>query len=125
MPASLLTVRLGRTKHNTKADEYNSEEDKCSFADIDKAVSFLSHGQDSAQLLKIIWTYIFEDSSRRYCLIFCCKEIVARSPFSSIGFRDYLRDLECSDELAAYNLLLEYGQGMATPLTACTVIFWQ
>lgn len=77
--------------------------------------------QDSENLMEMIWACIFEGGSRH--LGTRCREVIARSPFSSIGFRDYLRDMGCFDELAAHKLLLEYQQGKVTSPTTCTVEF--
>lgn len=67
--------------------------------------------QDSARLLKIIWKCIFiENSPHTNALIAAFKEVVKRSPFSSIGFREYLIDRGCFDEPAARELLRGYGK---------------
>lgn len=67
--------------------------------------------RDSARLLKIIWKCIFtENSLHTNTLVATFKEVLKRSPFSSIGFRDYLIDRGCFDEPAARELLREYGE---------------
>ncbi|KAG6358726.1 hypothetical protein INS49_012245 [Diaporthe citri] len=81
--------------------------------------------QDSARLMEMIWACIFKDGLRRNDLEIGRGEIVARSPFSSIGFKDYLRDMRCFDELAAHKLQLEYKHGTVKPPTAHTFKFWQ
>lgn len=67
--------------------------------------------RDSARLLKIIWKCIFTESSpHENAIVAAFKEVLKRSPFSSIGFRDYLIDRGCFDEPAARELLREYGE---------------
>lgn len=127
---------------------YNSRENEYTAADLDKAVPLLFQRcqetdrgaedrvigfihrcdsfsdmpyrqvseQDSAKLMEMIWACIFEGGSQDVGIR--CREVIAKSPFSSIGLRDYIRDIGCFDELAAHKLLLEYQQGMITPLTA-------
>lgn len=141
---------INEHKHPSSEDEYSSAdvEQAMSFLSQrcqeygrganDRIIGFLEpHGnladmpyrqvndQDSAQLMKIIWRCIFEDRSPSDALAVGCREVRARSPFSSVGFRDYLRDSECFDELAAYKLLLESRQGMILPLIASTFRFWK
>lgn len=80
---------------------------------------------DSAQLVEILWACIFKDKSRWKDLGAACREVVTRSPFSSIGFRDYLRDLGYFDELEAQKLLLEYDAGIVTPPSVYAFEVWQ
>lgn len=81
--------------------------------------------QDSAHIMEMILEDIFEDNSRRNDLEAACREAATRSPFSSIGFRDYLKDLGCFDELDAYRLISGYPKGIAAPTTTCTFEIWQ
>jgi hypothetical protein len=71
--------------------------------------------QDSTSLMEMIWTCILEHKMRSEALWARLREVIARSPFSSIGFRDYLRDMGCFDEHAGYRMQLEYEEGMVTP----------
>lgn len=127
----------------------HTSENKSGTADVDKAVSFLSqrcqesgsgandrvigflhrrdsfadmpyrkvNEQDSDNLMEMIWACVFEGTSQDPSIR--CREVIARSPFSSIGLRDYLGEMRCFDGLAAHKLLMEYQQGIVTQLTAC------
>lgn len=64
--------------------------------------------QDSAKLMEMVWTNIFQGGSQD--LGIRCREVIARSPFSSIGLGDFVRDMGCFDGLAAHKLILEYQQ---------------
>lgn len=75
--------------------------------------------QDSAQLLEVMWECMFDDGLPAMNLYTACKEVLAKSPLSSIGFGDYLRDLGCFNEVDADKLLLEYQAGMLTPPPTC------
>lgn len=75
--------------------------------------------QDSAQIMDMVLQVIFEDNPRRDDLEAACREVLTRTPFSSIGFRDYMKNMGCFDDIAAQKLLLEYRNGMIQPLTAC------
>lgn len=81
--------------------------------------------RDSAHIMEMVLENIFEDNSRGDYLEAACREAVTRSPFSSIGFRDYLKDLGCFDELDAYKLISEYRKGKVTSTTACAFEIWQ
>lgn len=153
MLASFLKTEPGH--ENPDEDGHSPREDECSAAELDQAVSFLSQRcqesgggakdrvigflhrsdsfadmpyrkvgeQDSANLLEMIWACVFEgvsqDPGSR------CREVIARSPFSSIGLRDYVRDMGLFDGLAAHKLQLEYKRGIVTPPTACLFEIWQ
>lgn len=72
----------------------------------------VSH-EDSINLINDIWKYVGASNSG-LCwdnIVIRLREVVARSPFSSIGFRDYLRDLGYFDEFAAHTMLMEYDRG--------------
>lgn len=133
----------------------DTSENESRTADIDKAVSFLSqrcqecgvgandrvigflhrsdsfadmpyrkvNEQDSDNLMEMIWTCVFEGKSQD--LGFRCREVIARSPFSSIGLRDYSREMGYFDGFAAHKLQMEYQQGIVTPPTACIFEIWQ
>lgn len=73
--------------------------------------------------MEMVWTNIFQGGSQD--LGIRCREVIARSPFSSIGLGDFVRDMGCFDGLAAHKLILEYQQGMIRPLTACIFEIWQ
>lgn len=81
--------------------------------------------QDSAQIMEVVLKDMFEDNPQRDDLEAACREAVTRSPFSSIGFRDYLKDLGCFDELDAHKLISEYPEGMVKPTTSCAFEIWQ
>lgn len=153
MLLSLLKTEPGHDSPNE--DGHNSREDHCSATDLEKAISFLSQRcqessggamdrvigflhrsdsfadtpyrivseQDSASLLEMILACVFEGVSQDLGLR--CREVIARSPFSSIGLRDYVRDIGCFDGLGAHKLRLEYQQGIVTPPTACIFGIWQ
>lgn len=68
--------------------------------------------RDSAKLMEMIWACYFQLELGLNDMEIRCREVAARSPFSTIGFRDYLRDAGCFDELAAHELLLKHQEGM-------------
>lgn len=68
--------------------------------------------RDSADLMGMIWTCTAHHGPCWADTKFKIRELVARSPFSSIGFRDYLRDMGCFDEYAAHKLVSEYQEGL-------------
>lgn len=80
---------------------------------------------ESDRIVEMFLKYIFEDNSRRNDLETACREAVTRSPFSSVGFRDYLVNMGCFDEAAAHKLLLEYKYGIVKSLNAFTFKCWQ
>lgn len=77
--------------------------------------------QDSAQILEIIWAHVFGDSPRDWDFEAACTEVATRSPFSSIGLRDYLRERGCFDGRAAQKLVKEYRKGIVTSLLTHTI----
>lgn len=81
--------------------------------------------RDSAKIVELVLKDIFEENSRRHHVEAACREAITRSPFSSIGFRDYLRNMGSFDAVAALNLLLEYKNGTVKLLSACTLKCWQ
>lgn len=128
--------------------DQNKSENESRTADVDKAVSVLSqrcqecgsgandrvigflhrsdsfadmpyrkaNKQDSENLMEMIWACVFED--RPQDLGIRCREVIARSPYSSLGLKDYLTERGCFDGLAAHKLQMEYQQGKVTQLTA-------
>ncbi|KAG8158628.1 hypothetical protein KVR01_011750 [Diaporthe batatas] len=66
--------------------------------------------EDSASLTNLMLTCIFDGVEVDQVIIRRFREAVVRSPFSNIGFRDYLRGLGCFDNLAAEKLLSEYQE---------------
>lgn len=79
--------------------------------------------EDSLHLMEKIWAFIFDDGALRDDLEINCKEVVAMSPFSTIGFRQYMVDMGWFDRQAAYELQMEYKYGIVAPLTASTFEF--
>ncbi|KAK2615916.1 hypothetical protein N8I77_002637 [Diaporthe amygdali] len=76
--------------------------------------------QDSALLMEMIWSWLFVDGSPGENFETDCREVLSRTPFSSIGLKDYVRDMACFDDQAAHDLMMEYWKGMPTSLAACT-----
>lgn len=71
--------------------------------------------RDSADLMEMIWTCTARNGTCWDCwdeMEVKIRELVARSPFSSIGFRDHLKDMGCFDEVAAHKLVMEYQEGL-------------
>lgn len=81
--------------------------------------------QDSAQIMEMIWAWFFDDKFHVDNVEARWREVAARSPFSSISFRDYMSDMGCFDGPAAHKLLSEYQQGIVTSLAAHIFEFWQ
>lgn len=67
--------------------------------------------QDSTDITEILLAVIFESRASWEDLGEICRQAIMRSPFSSIGFRDYLRDTGCFDEFAAHKILLQHQEG--------------
>lgn len=81
--------------------------------------------QDSDQIMEMFLKYIFEDYCHYNDLQAACREAVTRSPFSSIGFRDYLMNMGCFDEVAAQKLLLEYKKRYSKIIDRIYFKYWQ
>lgn len=148
LQATNVIQRMLASFHETESGQSTSEKESRT-ADVDKAVSVLSqrcqecgsgandrvigflhrsdnfadmpyrkvNEQDSDNLMEMIWARVFKGTSQDQGIR--CREVIARSPFSSIGLRDYLREMGCFDGLAAHKLQMEYQQGIVTQLTAC------
>lgn len=72
--------------------------------------------QDSTHLIDVIWKWQFRNGEPAKNFKNECTKVLTRSPFSSVGFKDYMKDIGLFDELAARKLIMEYHAGIVTPL---------
>lgn len=77
--------------------------------------------QDSAHLMDMLWEWRFADGQPETDLRNSCREVLARSAFSGIGFKDLMKDTGHFDELAAREIMKEYEEGMVAKPTACII----